>query len=124
MGAAAERVARVTVHGARGDPAATRGRLDLALGGMTLAPASLPPAAILLVRRVADPLPGAALDPRRRTAWAAAARARMEELARGAARPAAGAGPAGAGAGGLRGLGGPVPGPPPGRARGGGGPEG
>jgi hypothetical protein len=96
MGAAAERVARVTVRGARGDPAATRGRLDLALGGVTLAPASLPPAAVLLVRRVADPLPGAALDPRRRTAWAAAARARMEELARGAARPAAEVVPAGA----------------------------
>ncbi|HMQ56042.1 MAG TPA: hypothetical protein PKD98_28435, partial [Anaerolineae bacterium] len=67
-----------------------RRRADQALERLTLNP-SLPPQAILIVRRMADPQPGALLadgaGPQRQ-AWARAAQARLAACWRQAARPA------------------------------------
>ena len=72
------------------------------LEGAEIAPAGLPPSAVLIVRRLADPLPGRlrrrAHLPRPHPAWERAARGRLEELLRTAARPGRETVPAGAAA--------------------------
>lgn len=71
------------------------GAARVALERATLAPPDLGPAAVLVVRRMADPLPGAlAVDATLR--WQAAAEEALAEVARGAARPLAGPVPAAA----------------------------
>ena len=63
----------------------------------TAQPASLPPAAILCIRRLSDPRPGVvSFDTRRRAPaqWTQAVRSAIDERARGSARPARGGVPA------------------------------
>jgi len=83
---------RVRVSGL--DPLLARLRAASLLGAAELRPASLPPAAILCVRALADPLPGALpihqAGPRPTAAWQRAAAAALDQLARTAARPARG----------------------------------
>jgi hypothetical protein len=97
---AAVAVGRLRVEDVRRDPLATRGALDRALAGADLRPRGLPPAAILVVRTLRDPLPrrltldrgGMGPPPE----WEHAVAAALDELARGAARPAHDAVPANA----------------------------
>ena len=70
------------------------------LAGADLSPAGVPPSAVLVVRRLADPLPGR-LEPRPGTvrtdpAWQAAVRSQLEELHGFASRPSDGLVPASA----------------------------
>ena len=92
-------IRRARLHG-RADPAITRLRLGSLLAGAELRPSGLPPAAVLCVRRVADPLPGAlrldASEARPPPEWERAFVASLERALRGAARPAREAVPAGA----------------------------
>jgi hypothetical protein len=69
------------------DPADARRAMTAALSGLELEPLELGPAAILIVRRIADPAPGAALDPARARGWRGAVQTRVAELERRAARP-------------------------------------
>lgn len=89
-------VARLRVRGAV-DPLAARLRLESMLAVARLRPLCLPPAAILCVRRLRDPLPGALslrrLDLRPPPAWERALDVALDDLARRAARPADGAVP-------------------------------
>ncbi|HXF62862.1 MAG TPA: hypothetical protein VNK95_14655, partial [Caldilineaceae bacterium] len=65
-------------------------RATLALAGVELAPRGLPPQAILVVRRLADPAPGVLLQGTPWQAgrqWGAAARTQLEACWRQAARP-------------------------------------
>jgi hypothetical protein len=79
------------------DPLTARLRASAALNAVSLRPAGLPPAAILCVRRLRDPLPGA-LGLRHSTgvppAWQRAASAALDEVVRRARRPAREAVPA------------------------------
>jgi hypothetical protein len=97
--------ARVRARGGSPGPPAPpglRGRLTRLLESADLYPAELPPAAVLIVRRLRDPLPGRlaarpgalAVEP----AWERAVRGALGELLRGAARPARQPVPAGAAA--------------------------
>ncbi|MBC8160664.1 MAG: hypothetical protein H7Z42_05530 [Roseiflexaceae bacterium] len=78
--------------GAADDPLLLRLRLEQALSAADLHVPGMPPAAILCVRRLPDPLPGRldlnALMPQR--AWEQAMRAALERMAQCAARPALG----------------------------------
>ncbi len=82
------------------DPQAAQQRVGYLLAAAELRPAGLPPAAILCIRALRDPLPGTLpLEPgglRPPAAWEQAARTAMEQLARQAARPARESVPAGA----------------------------
>lgn len=69
------------------DPADARRAVTAALAGLELEPLELGPAAILIVRRIADPAPGAALDPARAGGWRGALKSRVAELERRADRP-------------------------------------
>jgi hypothetical protein len=86
----------------RGDAEASTARLRLGnlLAGAELRPAGLPPSALLCVRRVVDPLPGAlpldTHDARPPPEWERAFVATLEDALRAAARPAREAVPAGA----------------------------
>jgi len=88
-------VARLRVHSRARDPLATRVRVSAMLSSATLTPPGLAPAAILIVRRLQDPLPGRMaaaggswwLSPE----WTGAVRAHMAGLMRQAARPLHGA---------------------------------
>jgi hypothetical protein len=85
-------IARLRLRGRVADPLLMRLRASSALAAAALAPPGLPPAAILVVRRMEDPLPGR-LAFRRATMrvpaeWEQAARARMAMLASRALRPA------------------------------------
>lgn len=77
-----------------------RARLESLLGRAELRPPGLPPSALLCVRRLSDPLPGALRletgDSRPPPAWESAFVAALERALRGAARPARGPVPAGA----------------------------
>ena len=80
------------------DTLALQLRLDHTLAAMDLRPSGLPPSAILCVRALADPLPGALglnrLAPRPPSDWEAALSAALDRLVREAARPARGSVPA------------------------------
>jgi hypothetical protein len=87
------RIGRLRVHGGTQSP-----YLRLAMSGMLeradLCPPGIPPAAVLIVRRMADPLPGR-LSPQPRpgtsnAAWERAARDNLAGLHRRAARPGRG----------------------------------
>lgn len=81
---------RLTHPATPGEAGQWRRRAGQALERLTLNP-SLPPQAILIVRRLADPQPGALLADRagpQRRAWARAAQARLATCWRQAARPA------------------------------------
>lgn len=99
---AATRVGTLTVchpAGAAGRPSPTALRLAVTgqLTAADLLPGEVPPSSVLVVRRLADPMPGR-LAPRPGTvrtdpAWEAAVRSRLAELHRFASRPADGAVP-------------------------------
>jgi hypothetical protein len=87
------RVNHLRVRGRGLDPVLTQLRLANLLGGARLSPPGLSPSAILCVRRLQDPLPGA-LPLRRSTgsvtaprAWERAVESALEQMARSAARP-------------------------------------
>jgi hypothetical protein len=93
-------VARLSVRGSGLDPIPTQSRLASLLNNTDARPTGLSPAAIVVVRRLRDPLPGS-LDLRQHNlepppAWQQALRARLDSLAAGAARPALAAVPANA----------------------------
>jgi hypothetical protein len=77
-------------------------RVQRLLRAATLEPAGLPPAAVLVVRSLADPLPGRLAprpdDVRAPAEWEGAVRAALADRWRGAARPGRGPVPAGANA--------------------------
>src|SRR3981189_2435350 len=85
----------------RMDPVTARARASWLLDESALHPATLPPSAILCIRRLSDPRPGmialagARLPPR---AWTDAVAASVAALARGAGRPGRGETTAGAAA--------------------------
>lgn len=89
------RVARLRVHSRARDPLATRVRLAAMFSSATLAPPGLAPSAILIVRKLRDPLPGRMaaagsswwLSPQ----WQGAVQAQMAGLMRQALRPLRGA---------------------------------
>lgn len=85
-------VGRVRVEDVRHDPLATRVTLDRLLATAALRPQGLPPSAILVVRTLRDPLPRRLrLDRtgiRPPPEWEHAVAASLDDLARGAARPA------------------------------------
>lgn len=90
-------VERLHVRGRAADPLHTRLRLDTLMQGADLTPVTLPPASILVVRHLADPLPGR-LAPQRRAirvdaAWEAQVREALADHYRRAARPQRGAVP-------------------------------
>jgi hypothetical protein len=84
-------VTRLTVRAGPGDGAALRQAISRQIGSTDLRIPGLPPSGILLVRRLADPLPGrlsghpAAVVADQR--WQRALRARLEHLKERAARP-------------------------------------
>ena len=98
MSAGAVHVRRLHHRSASGDEVVDRLRLGALLAGAAVDPPGLPPAAVLCVRRLADPLPGrlplGELAPPRE--WEAAVAGALERERRGAARPALGFVPAGA----------------------------
>ena len=90
-----DRILRLRVKCGYGeDPLSLRLRASAMLGGARLHPSRLPPAAILFVRRLRDPLPGLAppriLSARPPLAWERALEGEMDRLAQVAARPARG----------------------------------
>ena len=101
MSPAAVAVRRARVHDTRGDPLAAELRLTRLFAAADVA-TGLPRGSLLIVRNLADPLPGAlglerhALRPP--AAWERALGSSLFEIARRAARPALGAVPAGANA--------------------------
>ena len=93
------RIGRARVHGPA-DPTTARMQLESLLGRAELGPSGLPPAAVLCVRRVVDPLPGALMletaDARPPPDWERAFVGALERALRDAARPAREAVPAAA----------------------------
>lgn len=84
------RTADQIVHVRASGPSPSR-RLRTALGQARLSPAALSPSAVLAVRRLADPLPGAVGDGRRLPPrWERAAREALDDLRRRAVRPRGG----------------------------------
>ncbi len=87
-------VSRLRVRGRVADPLLTRLRASVALSSAALAPPGLSPAAILVVRRLDDPLPGRLPVSRPGAVvsaeWENAVRTRMATIARRALRPARG----------------------------------
>jgi hypothetical protein len=100
MAQAATRIERVHLHGDALDAGQARLRLGSLLERAELRPPGLPPAAVLCVRRVLDPLPGAlqleTADARPPPEWERAFVASLERKLRSAARPAREAVPAAA----------------------------
>lgn len=97
--AAATRIGRLHLHGGA-DPIQARLRLASLLARAELRPPGLPPAAVLCVRHVSDPLPGAlrleTAEARPPPDWERAVVVALERALQGAARPAHGPVPAGA----------------------------
>jgi hypothetical protein len=93
-------IERVRVQGDALDPTTARLRLGLLLERAELRPPGLPPAAVLCVKRVLDPLPGVlqlqTADARPPPAWERAFVESLERKLRSAARPAREAVPAAA----------------------------
>ncbi len=91
---------RLRATGREKDPLALRLRLGSTLSAADLQPPGLPPAAILLVRHLRDPLPGGLTSGRVLVGppaeWQRATSSVLERLARQAARPALGPVPPGA----------------------------
>jgi hypothetical protein len=89
-------VNRLRIRGSGLDPVTTQVRAARWLDEATMQPASLPPAAILCIRRLVDPHPGlVTLDGVRPTParWTHAVTATIADRARDAARPASGEAP-------------------------------
>jgi len=82
-------IRRLTLRGVAEDAAATRLRASRQLAGADLRPAGLPPAAVLVVRRVRDPVPGSVGGDGLRAPpdWEGAVRNDLTAAARMAARP-------------------------------------
>src|SRR6266481_125970 len=91
-------VGRLRIRSRSSDPQAEQRHIARMLGAANLHPSSLPDSATLVVRRLADPLPGRLRVGRLHTqidlSWESAVAATLERLAAGAARPAYGAVPA------------------------------
>ena len=91
-------VSRLRVISPGDDPLAVRLRASTLLGAARLEPSGLPPSAIVVVRKLVDPLPGAlplrGLTGRPPPQWEEAVAAELDRLIRRAARPALGAVPA------------------------------
>lgn len=84
-------IGKLRISNAAGDATVLRSRLERWMGTLETKPPGVPPAAVLIVRRLPDPLPRG-FDPARSTvrvdgAWERAVRARLADLYRGAARP-------------------------------------
>src|SRR5262245_46485428 len=96
----ATRIERVRLHGDAPDAGQARLRLGSLLERAELRPRGLPPAAVLCVRRLADPLPGTLVletgGARPPPEWERAFVESLERKLRGAARPAREAVPAAA----------------------------
>src|SRR5947208_9154473 len=93
-------IARMQVKGVGLDSGATRLRLASLLSSADLRPTGVPPSAVLIVRRMADPLPSR-VAPKRPTvrvdaAWERAAQNALADVYRHAARPSRGPVPANA----------------------------
>jgi hypothetical protein len=93
-------VGRLRVEGARVDPASAQLRLATLLNNAVSHLATLPPSAIVFIRKLRDPLPGSLRiqqrDFRPPLAWQQALNTKIEKLVANAARPALGAVPANA----------------------------
>ncbi len=92
-------IERLSIRSRRGRAAALRVHLALQLRTLDLSPSGLPPAALLLVRQVTDPLPGSlSARPSSRVSprWQCAIRERVDQAVRNAARPVRGRVPASA----------------------------
>jgi hypothetical protein len=91
-------VGRLRIRSKSSDPQAEQQRLSRMLRSATLHPAGLPESAMLVVRRLADPLPSrlraAPFDTLPDPSWQRAVTASLQELAASAARPAYGPVPA------------------------------
>jgi hypothetical protein len=91
-------VRTLRVHSNQRDQLALRSRLARTLGKLDLTPSSLPPTAILCIRKLSDPAPGRLsaddVNLRAQSAWGEAIRARVASIAGRAARPALGTVPA------------------------------
>jgi hypothetical protein len=85
-------VGSLQVLGARQDTPALRAAVERSIAGAELEPPGMAPAAILIVRRLADPLPErlSARRPGADPVWEHACRESLENLLRRAARPAGG----------------------------------
>jgi len=86
-------VEHVRLRGAQIDAPAARQRLSYLLSSVTLRPSRMSPSAVLVVRSMRDPLPGAIAKPFASAAvpspaWERAAQARLSALCAEAARPA------------------------------------
>src|SRR5579862_7462093 len=86
-------VDHVRLRGAPMDASRARQRLSYLLSSVTLRPTRMPPSAVLVVRSMQDPLPGAIADQfaaasSPNPAWEKAAQARLGVLCAEAARPA------------------------------------
>jgi hypothetical protein len=94
----ADRIGRLRVQGAPGQRTALRLSLERVLDHTDLRPACMPPAAILIVRRLTDPLPRQLApglrNPPIDAAWERAVQQRLAELYSKAARPGRGTVPA------------------------------
>jgi hypothetical protein len=95
-----DRIGRLRLHGRAEEPLSARLRMEGLLGALHLAPPGLPPSAILCIRHLRDPKPGA-LSLRRHSlqpppAWARALQQTLQERLAHAARPALGAVPSNA----------------------------
>ncbi|MDA8018117.1 MAG: hypothetical protein MPN21_11785 [Thermoanaerobaculia bacterium] len=100
---AAARIGTLTVRhpasaAGQSSPTALRLAVTAQLAGADLLPVELPPSVVLVVRRLADPLPGRLAPrpgvPRTDPAWESAVRSRLAGLYRSASRPADGPVPA------------------------------
>jgi hypothetical protein len=94
-------IEHVRLRRARLEAPAARQRLSYLFSSAALRPTAMPPAAVLVVRCMSDPLPGRIAREIESAAapsveWENAAQARLEEMYRSAARPATGAVPSSA----------------------------
>lgn len=84
-------VSRLRVHGGARDSMLARLRVSAMLGSASLAPTDMPAAAILIVNKFKDPLPGKMMSHgasmRLSREWEQAVRSQMSSFARGASRP-------------------------------------
>lgn len=91
MSGARQTIGKLRVHGTRHNDAALRLALARDLDRGFEPPGGLPPSAILLVRRLSDPLPGTLgaqdADQPRLASWRSALRVRLDELLRIASTP-------------------------------------
>ena len=88
-------IGRLRLSGATDNGPATRLRMSQLVGGTEFHPSGMPPAAVLIVRRLRDPMPrrlspSSWLEPATVRAWQGAARSSLADYYRHAARPALG----------------------------------